>query len=109
MCSGEKCSDLVLLCPNQRHTLRLYRDAKSLLADEAGSTVDNGVNAVRASKRIASSKGARSCRSWVQRLIGPCALILLMASTAPDAQPDDPLTLNPDVPLTYTVQPGDTL
>jgi len=36
--SGEKCSDLVLLCPNHRRTLRLYRDAKSLLADEAGST-----------------------------------------------------------------------
>lgn len=76
--------------------------------------VHNGVNAVRASKRIAISKGAAlggpcSGRSWVQRLIGPCALVLLMASAAPNAQPDDPLTLNPDVPLTYTVQSGDTL
>ena len=32
-----------------------------------------------------------------------------MASAAPNAQPDDPLTLNSDVPLTYTVQSGDTL
>ena len=76
--------------------------------------VHNGVNAVRASKRIAISKraapgGPGSGRSWVQRIIGPCAFILLMASAAPNAQPDDPLTLNPDVPLTYTVQSGDTL
>lgn len=27
-----------MLCPNRRRTLRLYRDAKSLLADEAGNT-----------------------------------------------------------------------
>ena len=76
--------------------------------------VHNGVNAVRASKRIAISKraapgGPGSGRSWVQRLIGPFALIFLMASAAPNAQPDEPLTLNPDVPLTYTVQSGDTL
>ena len=69
---------------------------------------------MRASKRIAINKGAAfggpgSGRSWVQRLIGPCALILLMASAVPSAQPDDPLTLNPDVPLTHTVQSGDTL
>ena len=69
---------------------------------------------MRASKRIAISKraapgGPGSGRSWVQRLIGPFALIFLMASAAPNAQPDEPLTLNPDVPLTYTVQSGDTL
>ena len=69
---------------------------------------------MRASKRIAISKGAApggpgSGRSWVHRIIGPCAFILLLVSTAPNAQPDGPLTLNPDVPLTYTVQSGDTL
>lgn len=76
--------------------------------------VHNGVNAVRASKRIAISRGATldqvsSGRSWARRLLGPCALLLFLASAGAAAQPDDPLTLNPDVPLTYTVQSGDTL
>ena len=110
--SGEKCSDLVLLCPNHRRTLRLYRDAKSLLADEAGST--HGVNAVEVSKWIANCMGSvldrrGSGRTVARRLIRPCALAILLVANGAVAQSDKPLTLNPDVPLTYTVQPGDTL
>jgi len=37
ICSEEKCSDLVLLCPNHRPKFRLYRDAMDLLANRAGS------------------------------------------------------------------------
>lgn len=50
-----------------------------------------------------------SCRPVTRRLIGPCALVVLLVSNGAAAQSDEPLTLNPDVPLTYTVQPGDTL
>ena len=43
------------------------------------------------------------------RPVGLWALLLLMSSGWVGAQPEEPLTLNPDVPLTYTVQAGDTL
>ena len=50
-----------------------------------------------------------SGRPVARRLIGPFALAVLLVSNGAAAQSDEPLTLNPDVPLTYTVQPGDTL
>ena len=83
MCSGGKCSDLVLLCPNQRHTLRLYRDAKSVLADEVG--VHDGMNAVEVSNRIAICMGGLldwngSGRPVARRLIVTCALAVLVVS-----------------------------
>ena len=43
------------------------------------------------------------------RPVGLWALLLLMTSGWLGAQPEEPLTLNPDVPLNYTVQVGDTL
>jgi hypothetical protein len=76
--------------------------------------VHNGVNAVEVSKWIAICMGGlldriRSGRPVARRLIGPCALAVLLVSNGAAAQSEEPLTLNPDVPLTYTVQPGDTL
>ena len=76
--------------------------------------VHNGVNAVEVSKWIAICMGglldwSGSGRPVARRLIGPCALAVLLISKCAAAQSDEPLTLNPDVPLTYTVQPGDTL
>ena len=50
-----------------------------------------------------------SYRTVARRLIGPCALVILLVPNGAVAQFDEPLTLNPDVPLTYTVQPADTL
>ena len=76
--------------------------------------VDNGVNAVKVSKWIANCMGSildrrGSGRTVARRLIRHCALAVLLAANGAVAQYDEPLTLNPDVPLTYTVQPGDTL
>ena len=42
-------------------------------------------------------------------MIGSCTLFLFLAYSGLAAQSDAPLVLNPDVPPTYTVQPGDTL
>ena len=50
-----------------------------------------------------------SDRTVSRRLIGPCALVVLLVSNVAAAQSGEPLALNPDVPLTYTVQPADTL
>ena len=76
--------------------------------------VHNGVNAVEVSKWIANCMGSildrrGSGRTVARRLIRPCALAVLLVANGAVAQSDEPLTLNPDVPLTYTVQPGDTL
>ena len=76
--------------------------------------VHNGVNAVKVSKWIASCMGSildrrGSGRTVARRLIRHCALAVLLAANGAVAQYDEPLTLNPDVPLTYTVQPGDAL
>ena len=51
----------------------------------------------------------KSYRSMIRRLIGLCTPLLFLAHSGLAAQSDEPLVLNPDVPLTYTVQPGDTL
>lgn len=55
--------------------------------------------------------GDRDGSHWAGSLrpVGLWALLLLMSSGWLGAQPEKPLTLNPDVPLTYTVQAGDTL
>ncbi len=55
--------------------------------------------------------GDRDGSHWAGSLrpAGLWALLLLMSSGWLGAQPEKPLTLNPDVPLTYTVQAGDTL
>ena len=76
--------------------------------------VHNGVNAVKVSKWIAMCVGSildwrGLVRPTAQRLIGSCTLVVLVMFNGAAAQTDEPLTLNPDVPLTYTVQPGDTL
>ena len=76
--------------------------------------VHNGVNAVEVSKWIANCMGSfldrrGSGRTVARRLIRPCALAVLLVANGAVAQSNEPLTLNPDVPLTYTVQPGDTL
>ena len=75
---------------------------------------NNGVNAVELSKWIANIWRHRrdpwkSYRSMTRRLIGLCTPLLFLAHSGLAAQSDEPLVLNPDVPLTYTVQPGDTL
>jgi hypothetical protein len=77
-------------------------------------TANNGVDAVRASNGIAmciNRNGDRDGSHWAGSLrpAGLWALLLLMSSGWLGAQPEKPLTLNPDVPLTYTVQAGDTL
>ena len=45
----------------------------------------------------------------IRRLIGSCTLFLFLAHSGLAAHSDAPLVLKPDVPPTYTVQPGDTL
>ena len=77
-------------------------------------TANNGVDAVRGSNGIAmciNRNGDRDGSHWAGSLrpAGLWALLLLMSSGWLGAQPEKPLTLNPDVPLTYTVQAGDTL
>ena len=48
-------------------------------------------------------------RSWPRRLMVYGALLLSLAVQPALSDAQEPLTLNSDVPLTYTVKPGDTL
>ena len=75
---------------------------------------NNGVSAVQLSKWTANRWHNRRDpwkpdRSVIRRLIGSCTLFLFLAHSGLAAHSDAPLVLNPDVPPTYTVQPGDTL
>lgn len=102
--------------------LRVYLDAVGVM-DRAQTAqgalmlaeVNNGVSALEQSSGIKSralreSGKSRAAASWQ---VAGCALfalcVVLAVAPARAFAQTQPLTLNPDVPLTYRVQPGDTL
>lgn len=61
------------------------------------------------SQRMAARGGLASNRSRFVTPAFAAVLYCLATAAVAEAPVDQPVKLNPDIPMTYTVQPGDTL